>query len=123
MRLRRNSQYKYDYCNYRPVDAKMGDWFWTGLKWLAVAIAVSPVLIGIGWAVVEGSILPRFIPREDIEGLADDIMRRYPADPEEAAFIEEHAAWHRSEDYEQGKWRRVRKAIRRRLIAGETPPA
>ena len=70
----------------------MGDWFWTGLKWLAVALAVSPIVIGVCWAVVEGSILPRFIPREDIEGLADDIMRRYPADPEEAAFIEEHAA-------------------------------
>lgn len=84
---------------------------------------LGPIVIGVSWAIVEGSIPPRFIPREDIEELADDIMRRYPADPEEAAFIEEHAAWHRSEDYEQGKWRRVRKAIRQRLLAAETPPA
>ena len=41
----------------------------------------------------------------DIDRLADDIMKRNPHDPEEAAFIEEHAAWHRSEGYEQGKWR------------------
>jgi hypothetical protein len=47
----------------------------------------------------------------------------YPVASEEAAIIEEHAAWHRSYSYEQGKWRRVRKVICRRLIAGELPPA
>jgi hypothetical protein len=84
-------------------------------KWLGIFIALSPIIGGIGWGIVEGMILPRFIPRAEIDHLADDIMRRWPEDPESAAFIEEHAAWYRSQGYEQGKWHRVRKEIQRRL--------
>lgn len=84
------------------------------LWWCALAIGLAPVVLGLGWAIVEGSILPRLISRTEIEQLADDLMRRYPADPEEAALIEEHTAWYRSEAYEQGKWHRVRKLIRQR---------
>ena len=87
----------------------------TVLWWAGLRLALSPVIIGIGGAIVEGSILPRLIPHAEIERLADDLMARYPDDPEEAAFIEEHAAWYRSESTEQGKWHRVRKAVRRRL--------
>lgn len=79
-------------------------------------------MIGIGWAVIEGSILPRLVPRAEIEAMADEMMREHPADPEEAAFIEEHAAWHRSLSFEQGKWHRVRKLIRKRLLANDLPP-
>jgi hypothetical protein len=67
---------------------------------------------------VEDVILPRFIPRIEIDRLADSIMRRYPTNPEKAALREEHAAWYRSDGFEQGKWRRVRKAIRARLDSG-----
>ncbi len=88
------------------------------LKWALVAIAASPIVIWLGWGVVESLILPRFISRAEIERLADSVMQRYPLDPEEAAFIEEHAAWYRSEGYDQGKWHRVRKLIRQRLRNG-----
>lgn len=37
----------------------MLDWLLLALKWLAIATAVSPIVLGIGWAVVEISILPR----------------------------------------------------------------
>lgn len=90
-------------------------------KWSILLVAISPIVIGIGWGIVEGSILPRFIPRAEIDALADDLMRRWPHDPEEAAFIEEHAAWYRSEGYERGKWHRVRKEIRRRLMLRHRP--
>lgn len=102
----------------------MGDlleWFCIGVKWLVIAIAVSPIVIGIGWVMVEGSILPRLVPRKEIEAMADEVMRNHPEDPEDWAFMEEHAAWHRSLSFEQGKWHRVRKAIRRRLPAGDSP--
>jgi hypothetical protein len=33
------------------------------------------------------------------------------------AFIEEDHAWRRSEPFEQGKWRRVRRELRRRAAA------
>ena len=88
---------------------------WTVGKWVLIATALSPMVIGIGWAIVEGAILPRLIPRAEIERLADEMMVSHPDDPEHAALIEEHAAWFRSPSAEQGKWRRVRNAIRRRL--------
>jgi hypothetical protein len=94
------------------------DTFYEVLKWLLVGIALSPIIIGLGWSIVEGSILPRLIPRAEITALANDFLRRYPDDPEYAAFIEEQAAWFRSQTFEQGKWYQVRKEIRRRL---ETP--
>ncbi len=99
----------------------MDDWVWIGVKWLAIAIAMSPIVIGIGWVIYEGSILPRVVPHEEIEAMADEVMRNHPDDPEEWAFIEEHAAWYRSLNFEQGKWHRVRKAIRRRLLVGRSP--
>lgn len=101
----------------------MIDWLWLVLKWLTIAVAVSPIFLGIGWAVVEGFILPSRIPSKEIEAMADDVMRNHPSDREEWAFMEEHAAWHRSHSFEQGKWRRVRKLIRRRLSHGGRPHA
>ncbi len=91
------------------------------LGWFA--LAVSPIALGVGWVVYEGLIRPRLIPRAQIEASADEVMRNHPEDPEEWAFMEEHAAWHRSNAFEQGKWRRVRKVIRRRLLSGDHPPA
>ena len=96
------------------------EWFWIGVKWLTIAIALSPIVIGIGWVMVEGSIRPRLGPRKEIEAMADEVMRDHPEDPEDWAFMEEHAAWHRSLSFQQGKWHRVRKAIRRRLRVGDT---
>lgn len=101
----------------------MLDWLLLVLKWLVIAAAASPVVIGVGWSVVEGSVLPRLVPRAEIEAMADAVMRDHADDPEEWAFMEEHAAWYRSHSFEQGKWHRVRKEIRRRLLAGDCPPA
>lgn len=101
----------------------MFDWFWLGLKWLSIAVAISPIVLGIGYAIYEGSILPRLVSRKEIEAMADKVMRDHPDDPEGWAFMEEDAAWHRSQSFEQGKWHRTRNAITRRLLAGEVPPA
>jgi hypothetical protein len=79
-----------------------------------MALALSPIILGIGWGIVEHDILPRLIPRAEIIRLADEIAVRHPDDPEGAAFMEEHAAWFRSRAVKQGKWRRVRRELRRR---------
>jgi hypothetical protein len=94
------------------------DFLVTFVKGALIALAASPIIIGVGWGLVEDVILPRFIPRIEIDQLADSIMRQYPTNPEEAARTKEHAAWYRGEGFEQGKWRRVRKAIRARLDSG-----
>lgn len=99
------------------------DWFLLGLKWLVITAALSPMVLGISWVIYDMEIRPRLVPRAEIEAMADEVMRKHPEDPEEWAFMEEHAAWYRSHTFEQGKWHRVRKVIRRRLLIGDYPPA
>lgn len=105
------------------TEAHMADWIVLALKWFVVLVAASPVVLGLGYAVLEGSILPRLIPRDEIEAMAEEVMRLHPEDPEQWAFMEEEAAWFRSHSFEQGKWHRIRKVIRRRLQTGDLPPS
>lgn len=85
------------------------------LVWMLYAFALAPIVLGFGGAMVADLVLPRLIPRKEIERLADELMASFPNDPEEAALAEEHAAWCRSNGYDQGKWRRVRKLLARKL--------
>ena len=97
----------------------MIDWPWASLKFAVMVIALSPIALALGWALVEGLVLPRLIPREAIDALAETVMRDHPEDPEGWAFREEHAAWVRSRAVEQGRWRRVRRRIKARMREGE----
>lgn len=80
------------------------------LKWSSIVIGLSPIILAFAWVFIDGTIRPMLIPSDVIERIAADLISRYN-DPEEAAAIEEHAAWYRSNNFEQGKWRRVRKFI------------
>lgn len=88
---------------------------WGIIKWVLIGLALSPIAVGLGWPIWHGLIRPRFIPRNEIDRLADEVMANHPDDPEGAALREEHYHWHRSEEFEQGKWYRVRMEIRCRL--------
>jgi hypothetical protein len=80
---------------------------YSGVIWWGIVIAgSSPIWGAFLWEVYEFRIRPLFIPCEEIDRLVEQMMRR--DDPEQAALIEEHAAWYRSDSFEQGKWRRVR---------------
>lgn len=87
---------------------------WQVFGWGLVALGLSPIAFGLSWPIWQGMIRPRFIPRRDIERLADDVMAKHPDDPETAALRAEHYHWYRSEGFEQGRWRRVRNEVRRR---------
>jgi hypothetical protein len=90
------------------------------LPWTPVAFQALVMILTLGSLVIDRSIRPSLIPRAEIEALADELMRRQPDDPEGAAFAAECAAWYRSENFEEGKWRRVRRAVRRRLRQAAT---
>ncbi len=86
-------------------------------SWLALVFLGGQVLIFIGlilWTIWTDAIKPRLIPGSQIDHVADDIIANY-ANPEEEAFARHERAWYRSEGAEQTYWRRVRKAVRRRL--------
>ncbi len=81
--------------------------------WVLIVICTAPIWGTLIWFLNELHIRPLLIAKSEIERLADELRRSHPADPAEAAFTEEQNAWHRSETYEQGKWRRVRRQLRR----------
>ncbi len=86
-------------------------------SWLSLGFLGGQVLIFIGlilWTIWTDAIKPRLIPGSQIDHVADDIIANY-ANPEEEAFARHERAWYRSEGAEQTYWRRVRKAVRRRL--------
>lgn len=88
------------------------DWrslFW----WVLMIVCTAPAWGTLIWFLNELYIRPQLLPKAEIEHLADELRLSHPADPVEAAFVEELNAWHRSETYEQGKWRRIRRQLKR----------
>jgi hypothetical protein len=81
--------------------------FWWGL----IIFCTAPIWGTLIWFLNELYIRPMLIPNAEIQHLADELKRSHPANPVEAAFAEEQNAWYRSETFEQGKWRRVRRHI------------
>ena len=90
--------------------------------WVIGLTTLSPILAALAVTAVEQRFLPLRIPSAEIHRLADDLERRAPEDPEEAALLEEHAAWHRSQGWERGKWRRVRKELQARRCRRTSHP-
>lgn len=84
----------------------MLNWLW----WVFVGVATAPIWGTFLWHAYEFRVRPLFVPGEEIDQLVATMLER--DDPEEAAFIEEQAAWYRNDTFEQGKWRRVRQSLR-----------
>lgn len=80
---------------------------------LAFSVLVLAVFLWVEW---QGRIRPLFIPLAEIRRLADELIEKDVDRAEELAAIEEDRAWRYSQNFEQGKWRRVRKELERRGI-------
>lgn len=90
--------------------------------WQQVAlwvICLSPLWGSLLWHTWELSVRPRPIPVDDIKALADNMVAKHGRHAEEMAYAEEDRAWRYSESFEQGKWHRVRRELRRRCETGE----
>lgn len=85
----------------------MSDWLW----YLIVGVAMTPIWDTFLWHTYQFSIRPRIISQEEINRLVANMLAK--PDPEEAAFVNEQAAWYRSDTFEQGKWRRVRRELQK----------
>lgn len=79
------------------------------IGWLVIA-AIS------AWLAWSGGVRPLLVPETEIAGVADRLAARYGPRAEEMAAIEEDRAWRYSDSFEQGKWRRVRRTLRRRAL-------
>lgn len=78
------------------------------------ALCLFPIWGALIWGIWDGSIRPRLIPREQIVEKADELWTRDHTCAFDIACIEEHAAWYRSDTFEQGRWRRIREDIMQR---------
>jgi len=81
--------------------------------WELAVMAAIP-MAALAYHLYENVVRPGRIPREEIEALADEMEQRHPDDPDDWAFVEEQAAWYRGDLHGQGRWHRVRKALRTR---------
>lgn len=83
----------------------------------AVALVVSPPLVGIGWVLVEEWVWPWRTPQAVIEAMADEAERRAPGHPVGYALAEIDHGWWRSDFVARGLWRRVLRTLERRARA------
>lgn len=81
------------------------------LPFIGIAAFAGAVFLSVEW---QGRVRPLLIPRTEIEKLASELIGKHGERAEEVAFIEEDRAWRYSQNFEQGKWRRVRKLLERR---------
>lgn len=86
-------------------------------------LLLSPPWLAFLWHLVTFRIRPLLIPARDIRAMADALVLKHGDLAEEMAFIEEDAAWRRSDVFLQGRWRRVRRELRRRAGVGIRDPA
>jgi hypothetical protein len=63
-------------------------------------------------------ILPLRIPATETSRLVDDLIAYFGPQAAEVAELEKDRALHNSDPYEQGKWWRVEREIKRRRLCG-----
>jgi hypothetical protein len=63
-------------------------------------------------------LLPLRIPAIEISRLADDLIAHFGPQTADIAALEQDRALHNSDPFEQGKWWRVEREIKRRRLLG-----
>lgn len=78
---------------------------------IAAFVGILPAAIALVVSIWEGCVLPRLIPEARIREGADEFVAKYGFEASWWAFVEEDAAWRRSQPREQGYWRRIRQRL------------
>lgn len=85
------------------------------LGYLLLAVALSPAIVGLGWAVWQGHVRPALISKREIERMADEVLAEGHDEPLDVVEGYEYHVWRQSDGFEQGRWRRVRRAVQQKL--------
>jgi hypothetical protein len=85
------------------------------------AVPIIGLLIGgvAVWHSWQFRLRPLLIPKGEVDAVVDRLIAEHGPRAEEMAYAEEDRAWHDSNVYEQGRWRRVRRELWRRYERGE----
>lgn len=81
---------------------------------ITVVIILAPPVVAIVWVVWEACLLPASLSKSEIVEQADAMIDAHGDRAESVVSNRELDAWHRSNLADQGKWRRVRREIKRR---------
>ena len=68
----------------------------------------------LSWFAYDHFIRPWLIPKAEIVRMADELIERHGRRAKEIAAMNEDRAWRYCDEFEQGKWRPVRKELQRR---------
>lgn len=71
-----------------------------GLKWILIALALSPVWGALLWELWEGSVKPRFIPKVELLAEAEALIEQHGTGASNVAFANEDRAWRYSDSFE-----------------------
>ncbi|WCK02419.1 hypothetical protein [Agrobacterium tumefaciens] len=82
--------------------------------WFSILVIGACGLSAFMYVIWEQAVRHILVPRAEITRIADVLSKTYGNAAEEFAVIEEDRAWRYSQNFEQGKWRRVRAELRRR---------
>lgn len=83
---------------------------------LTLVLIIGGVVVWHAW---EFRLRPLAIPKVEINAIVDELITKHGPDAEDWARGYEEEAWNRSNTFEQGKWRRVRRELWRRYREGE----
>lgn len=81
-----------------------------------VGLLIAGVAVWHSW---KFALRPLLIPKSEVDAIVERLIAEYGPRAEEMAYAEEDRAWHDSNTYEQGRWRRVRRELWRRYARGE----
>lgn len=87
------------------------------MDWVAFTIwivCLSPIWGAFILELWEGTIKPYMVPAPEIKTKVIELHSHYGEDAFDQACIEERSAWQRSDTYQQGRWRRIRRKIMKR---------
>ncbi len=83
---------------------------------LALVLLIGGVAVWHAW---EFRLKPLTIPKAEINAIVDELIEKHGPDAEDWARRYEEDAWNKSDTYDQGKWRRIRRELWRRYKTGE----
>ncbi len=86
----------------------------------SIVFALILLVGGVGlWHKWDFRVRPLFIPKSEIHAIVDGLIAQHGPDAEDWARGYEEDAGNRSDTFEQGRWRRVRRELWRRHHADE----
>ena len=86
-----------------------------------LAALLFPAWVALLFHLWELCVRPRLLPEHEVRSAVDRLIAEHGPRADDQAFIEEDAAWRRSDTVSCGTWRRIRRELRRHRTRRAAP--